>query len=72
VNIHYILDTEDDSEHLILAHSQAGDMLLLLQWFDADLRREAKYEDGPTAAFAEKWREALHRKMDEFEVSLGQ
>ena len=72
MNIHYILNTEEDGEHLILAHSQASQMLLLLESFDADLRREVKYGDGEPAAAAEKWREALHRKMDEFDVRLGQ
>jgi hypothetical protein len=47
-------------------------MLLLLESFDADLRREVKYGEGEPAAAAERWREALHRKMDEFDVRLGQ
>ena len=55
------LDSERDGDHVIKAHQQCMDMLLVLNSLDSGFRSLAKHGEGPEAEFADKWRTEFYQ-----------
>jgi hypothetical protein len=65
----YEFDTEKDRADIQI-FGMASQMYSLLWDFDQELRRMAKYEEGPDAEFAARTREKLKEMMDEYNIVL--
>jgi len=71
MKITYTFDHDEDYEKFNV-YQQADGMHATLWEFDQELRRVAKYEDGAVdQQYAEKWRDALWRMMQDNNVTLG-
>lgn len=70
MKVTYELDSERDGDHVIKAHQQCMDMMLVLSSFDARLRSVQKHGEGPEASYADTWRQELFELCRDCGVTL--